>query len=257
MITFPELRSKRLSVDLKEISILDASKVLSMEAGRSEAETTLFLESIINKEKSSFTDPRAWTVQERMMAIAHYQMYTSDDKNFLIGDKAHFSDYFFETDYPDDSVEVGNAVESNWSMIHLSGAMAEVIEQLEGSVEGIRGLLHWYLGLMACQLRNETDEAPNPVNDTSSFTDWIIARMIVFASYGESDYYELLDLLLKGQAKLSHLFNISVDDNGIIANPHKKEGGEGDELPSARFPAISCISEITQEVLRKPDQQSG
>jgi len=254
MITFPELRSKRLSIDLKEISLLNASKILSMEPGRSEAENTLFLESIINKEKSNFTDPRAWTVQERMMAIAHYQMHTSDDKNFLIGENARFSDYFMEVDYVDDNIEIGEALGSTWNIIHLNGAMAEIIEQLEGTIEGIKGLIHWYVGMMGCQLRNETDNAPDPVADTSKFIDWLVERMTVFINYGESDYYTMLDLLFKGQSKLTHLFDISVDDKGIVAKPisqHEEGGAEGDELPSARFSAISCISIVTQEILGK------
>jgi len=253
MIVFPELRSKRLSIDMKEISILDASRVLAVEAGRSEAETTIFLESIINKDKSNFCDPRLWTVQERMLAVAHYQMHTSDDKDFLIGDKAHFSDYFSDIDYPEDNIKAGNAIGSDWTIVHLTGAMVEVIEQLKGSIEGVGGIFHWHLSMMSCQLRKKDDTVPDPATDTSNFIDWLIERIDSFAKLGESDYYKLLDMLIQGQAKLMHLFSVAVDESGLIAQP-LTTGAEGETLPSARFPAISCISEITQTILGKPNK---
>ena len=95
MIYFPVLRMRRLTVQLRELSIGESIKIASMPAHLEEASVTAMLRYAVEsvKGKDIIEDPAHWTVQERIMAVCHYLASISDgEPDFTIG-KGRYSDY--------------------------------------------------------------------------------------------------------------------------------------------------------------------
>ena len=253
MIYFPVLRMRRLTVQLRELSIGESIKIASMPVHLEEAANTAMLRYAVEsvKGKDIIEDPAHWTVQERIMTVGHYLASTSvDDPNFQIGNTSRYLDYL---DGGNDAAvmvstilagEVGGDI---WHIRHLTGAMAESIERLNGEVDGISGRLHWLIGGMAAQMTIEGDNSPSPIDGEGKFDQFLVDRMKVMAGYPESDFNALLMLYFAGREKLSHLFHIEFDNTGIVLLP---KGGAASNLPPARFPVSSCLTRIALDLVR-------
>ncbi|WP_197714678.1 hypothetical protein, partial [Nitrosomonas supralitoralis] len=86
MIHFPILRTRRLTVQLKELSIGESIAIAAMPSHLEEAVTTAFLLKAVATAKG-IENPADWTVQERMMVVCHYLASVSDDgPDFAVGD---------------------------------------------------------------------------------------------------------------------------------------------------------------------------
>lgn len=254
MINFPVLRTRRLTVQLRELSIGESITVANMPAHLNEAGCTAFLRSVV-KDSGEFSDPLHWTVQERMMAVCHYLASVSDDgPDFSVGN-GRFSDYLDGSDHQapllPETIKIGDVGGDTWHIRHLTGAMAESIERLTGEIAGITGRLHWLLGCMAAQLVRQSESALDPAEGEGAFDQYLAERMRVLSGYPESDFANLMHLYLVEREKLSHLFNIHFADDGLVALP---KGGMASGLPPARFPAYSCISRFAQQLVRKSDE---
>lgn len=245
MIFFPTLRTRRLTLQMQELSIGDAIELASMPAGRGEAEITAFLHGAIKAVEKGPTDPKDWTVQERMMAVAHYLAATTE-ANFSLG-QGRFSDYLLGEieGHTLEDQSLGEICGDKWTFRQLTGAMAESIERTVGDVDGIPVRVHWLVGAMAFQMvndgENKEDGAGEPIDD------WLLRRMRTFLKLPESSFVELMRAWIIARQKTEHLFRIEYTNEGIVAMPihENKEGAEGQEntLPPARFPARACIGD--------------
>ena len=139
MIHFPVLRTRRLTVQLRELSIDESIAIAAMPVHLEEAAYTAFLRYAVVMDDGKNTDPACWTVQERMLAVCHYLASVLEDgPDFSIG-PGHYSDYL--SDSPDISTPASSerlrsvilAMDSG-GIRHLTGAMAESIERLLGEM---------------------------------------------------------------------------------------------------------------------------
>lgn len=260
MIHFPVLRTRRLMVQLRELSIGESIAIAAMPTHLQEASCTAFLRHAVVANTDVATtknlnDPADWTVQERMMAVCHYLAAVSDDgPDFSVGDHGHYSDYLdgsSDAHAPalTEPIKVGEVGGDAWYVQHLTGAMAESIERLVGEINGISGRLHWLMGGMAAQMVRKDEDAPDATDST--FDQFLIERMRVMASFPESDFASLLNEYMVGREKLYHLFRVEFSDNGLVALP---KGGTASNLPSARFPVSSCLSGVARNLVAKSDK---
>ena len=247
MIHFPALRMRRLTLQLRELTIGQSIAVAEMPVHLEESAITAFLRAATESAKG-IADPADWTVQERAFSIGHYLASTMEDgPDFAIGE-GHFSDYMDgANDFPAESVELGELGGDTWSLRQLTGAMAESIERMAGEVA--TGRLHWLLGGMAAQMIRAGEEAPSASAGEGKFDEWLVSKMRVLREFAEGDFAALVALYTEGRDKLHHLLRIDFAPDGIAVLP---KGGAA--LPPARFRADSCLSELAKELVGKPDE---
>lgn len=253
MIAFTPLRTRRLSVQLKELSIGDAIYLCALRPDMLEAGTTELLQRIVEHDErprvGQVTDVRLWTVQERLMAVAHYLLHIGGD-DFAIGEDARFSDYLRSgEDFPPVEVAIGAIEGDQWALRPLLGVHSEAIERLilAGEIQAKRQ--SWRLGAMAAQLVRAGETIPDPTTvSDSELEDWIKSRVKVLLGYPESVFLQLIAEFERGMPQLDHLFSITFLEDGIAALPQKA----GADLPSARFPFHTAIAERTTQLFGKP-----
>lgn len=245
MIHFPTLRTRRLTVQLKELSIGESIAIAAMPVHLEEASCTAFLSRAIQSCKG-IEDPSLWTVQERMLVVCHYLAAVADDgPDFSLGE-GRYSDYLDgAADMTHGRIDAGEAGGDAWQIGHLTGAMAESIERLTGEVEGMSGRLHWLLGAMAAQMVRVGETPPEPADGEGAFDEYLAARMRVMAGFPASDFETLLMRHAQGRHNLHHLFYVDFSTDGLVALP--KGGGD---LPPARFPVRSCLTRMALEMVR-------
>lgn len=248
MINFPMLRTRRLTVQLKELTIGDSIALAAMPVHLHEATCTAFLNKAVSSSAKGVENPAMWTVQERMLAVAHYLASVSEDgPDFALGE-GRYSDYLDgSTDIavPTVEIEIGSLGGDAWRIRHLTGAMAESIERTQGECAGMTGRLHWLLAGMAAQLVRSGDAPVEPADGEGAFDEFILARMKVFAAYPESDFADLMAMYALGRDRLTHLFQVEFGADGLVALP---KGGDG--LPPARFPVRTCLTRMAIEMGR-------
>jgi len=253
MIYFPPLRTRRLTVQLRELSIGDSLALAAMPGHMEEACTTAFLRYVVDAAKVAVEDPARWTVQERILAVCHYLSATTEDgPDFALGE-GHYSDYLQgEADIQTSvqAIELGEVEGDTWHIRHLTGAMAESIERMAGEIEGLSGRLHWLFGAMAAQLVRAGEEVPDAADGEGAFDEFLLSRVMVLKGYPDSDFARLMALYFEGRDKLHHFFKLEFTDDGIVSMP---KGGVADNLPPARFPVHTCISRMARELVGKPD----
>lgn len=249
-IYFPALRTKRLTVQLRELTIGESLQLAAMPPHKPEAVCTAFLRSAVAEVKG-IADPVEWTVGERLLVIAQYMAATLEDgPDFALGD-GRYSDYLDGARDIDDVLEeVGEVGGDVWRARHLTGGMAEAIERLDGEVEHVSGRLHWLYGAMAAQLVRVNEEAPAPGDGEGAFDEWLVARMRTLLAFPDSDAELLMGLYLHARERMQHLFRVEFVQDGIVAMP---KGGAAADLPPARFPAYSCLSKFARQMGGKPD----
>jgi len=251
MIHFPPLRTRRLTAQLRELTIGDAIALAAMPPHLEESACTEFLRRAVASAQG-IDNPARWTVQERMLAVCHYLAATANDgPDFSLGD-GHYSDYLdgstdIQTSAP--TLEVGELGGDIWHVRHLTGAMAESIERMAGEVPGVAGRLHWLLGAMAAQMVRAGESVPDASDGEGSFDEFLVARMQIMAAFPESDFAALMELFFLGRDKLHHLFKTDFTSDGIVALP---KGGAAGDLPPARFPVSTCLSRVARELVGKP-----
>lgn len=260
MIYFPPLRTRRLTVQLRELSIGESIAIAAMPIEYEEAACTAFLRLAVESVQG-IADPAGWTVQERMLAVCHYLAKTTEDgPDFSLGDSgARYSDYLDganDIQPQEPQVEVGVVGGDTWHMRHLTGAMAESIERMAGEVHDasgkpLAGRLHWILGAMAAQMLRTGEDVPDASDGEGAFDEFLVARMKVISAFPESDFASLMAIYFAGRGKLHHLFWTEFNADGIVAMP--REGGAAN-LPPARFPVHTCLSRMAQELVGKPHE---
>ncbi|MDW0357796.1 hypothetical protein Q8G38_00540 [Halomonas venusta] len=241
MINFPMLRTKRLTVRMKELAMIDAIALAAIPDYLNEEATTAFLRASIDSVQG-VENPEDWTVQERTMAVCHYMASALDDgPDFsLAGGEARFSDYLLgDQDYPDDLIDIGDIEGDRWEVRHLTGAMAGSIERLQGELPKVTGDAHWRIGRMAAQLIPNGKAVPTGGDIDAA----MIERMRVIAGYPESVFARLMGAFEKSRQALDHLFILEADEHGLIALPRE---GSAAEKPPARFPVSACLTDLSK-----------
>lgn len=250
MKTLPIFRTPRLTVQLRELTIGQSLAIAAMPSNREQAECTAFLRAAI--ETASIPDPSDWTVEERTFAICHYIGTTSEEgPNFSVGADGHYAEDYLGN--PSDAVKerhpIGELCGDKWEIRPLTGRMAEIIERCEGefltpSGEPYPVRLHWIFGAMAAQLVREGEEWPTEGLSEADAESALLARMQIFANFGEGDFLKMLSAFYQGRAEIAHIFRYDFMDKGIVILPN--EEGKGKNLLPARFPANSCLCEVTR-----------
>jgi hypothetical protein len=253
MIHIPLLRTRRLTVQLRELSIGESVAIAAMPPHLEQATATAFLRAAVQSAQG-IENPSNWTVQERTLAVAHYLAVTSDDgPDFALGG-GRYSDYLdgaADIKTQTAQIEVGEVGGDTWHIRHLTGAMAESIERMAGEVQDamgkpLSGRLHWLLGAMAAQMVRSNEDMPNADTPDGAFDEFLVARMKIMGAFPESDFSALMALHSAGREKLHHLFDIEFDKDGIIVMP---KGGAAANLPPARFPAHACLTRMARELV--------
>lgn len=245
MIHFPKLQTKRLTIELQELTFEQSLELAAMPTHQFEAAITKFLNFVVKTVKG-IESPSAWTVQERMFVVAHYLACTLDDEpNFSLGDGNYF-DYLQETEVSGafNSVEIGELGGDVWMLRHLTGEMSEAIERIAGQ-SPIDDRNFWLIGGMAAQLQIKDEKEP-VFSSNDELDSWMLDRINTFSAYPESDFESLFIAYRINCEKLKHLFAIDFDEYGIVALPREADGG----LPPARFPVSKCLSRTARDFSR-------
>lgn len=242
MKVFAPLRTKRLTVNLRELAIGDAIALCKMPVSQNEAGTTELLRRIVEPVEQlrigQVVDPRLWSVQERAFVVAHYIAQTDQSSpDFAVGDKK-FSDYIAgESDTPHDVI-IGEVAGDSWRVKPLLGAFAEAIERLVTVERLPEGRTGWWFGAMAAQLWRENEDAPD-ITDMSDaeIDDAVAVRAAAFMCVPERDFIQLLSSFLVATREGAHLLRIEFTDEGVAFRM------EDDGQVPARFCFDAAISE--------------
>lgn len=250
MIHFPPLRTRRVCVALKELSLDQDISMCKLPPDRHEAAITQFLrfsaEGAERPRPEYVIDPRLWTVSERLRLVVQYLMGVTDDgPDFSVG-HCRMSDYIDFNADPEtmviDGIELGD---TRMQMRPLLGLQAEALEIL------CAGRGEWMIGCIAAQIL--------PVGELPSWADmpdvavlaWHKARMQAVRALPGSQFERLVLAFHEHQPALRQFFNIGVGDDGIVCLPNEP----GDEVHPGRFRPSSCISPITRDLFENPGRR--
>lgn len=249
MITFPILRTRRLTVQLEELSIAQTARIAALNASADQAEYTAFLRAAVKSVAQGPADPADWTIEERTLVVCHYLSGASEEgPDFTIG-SGRYSDYLDGTkDISSlDPIELGECAGDAWLLRSITGRYAECIERLVGEVKDEAGevlpaRLHWIVGAMAASLLRKGEEGV-PAQDATdgAIEEWMMLRMQVFSALPETEFLNLLSLFADGRSRIEHFFRLAFREEGVVYLPK-----EGAALPPARFPAALCISDFAR-----------
>jgi hypothetical protein len=256
MINFAPLRTARLDVRLRELGIGNELSLCHMPLTAHEKTLTEFLNFVLADANAPtprhLTDPRAWSVSERFLVLAHYNLHVRDDApDWAVTETSKLSDYL------DPALEPGaakpfQAARDTWTLRPLSGAMAEALEtlQLESTLVGLE---HWVIGAMACQLLREGEESPDAALETADFHAWLAKRMTVLKEYPSSDFDALFVGYRVALAQSTQYFTLWFDDEGVIVLPKTSDTEAAALLPAARFLADSALGRVALSLSGKSE----
>ncbi|WP_321946565.1 hypothetical protein [Paraburkholderia sp. J10-1] len=257
MITFAPIRTRRLDVRLRELTIGDEIALCHVPPAAHEKAMSEFLARCVERaetpSKRHVADPRAWTVQERTLVLSHYCTHVRDDgPDYSVTETSRLSDYLDMAIDPADP-STFEACEDNWALQPLTGAAAETLETLQLEAE-YPGREHWMIGVMAAQLvRPGKDEPPDAIGEPSGYTDWVRQRIAHLQAMPASEMDRLYAGYRAALEKDCQFFRIWFDQEGVIVLPKLGlvvEGG-GAVVPPARFLVDACIGDLAISVTGK------
>jgi len=276
MITFSELRTRRLDVKFQELSIGDEIALCHLPELAHEKSLTAFLERAVEVANAPterhVTSPRAWSVGERLLALAHYCIHTREDgPDYAVTDASRLSDYLTMESDASAAPAAFEACGDRWVLRPLIGAAVEVLESLQGQIEmgpgfgapesAVKALTEyprligrefWIIGAMAAQLLREGEAIPDPVAEFAEYGEWLQRRIITMAALPGSGF-DVLFAYYAQAMQTGQFFRIWFDEQGVIVLP--KEAGAA--VPPARFPVYSCIGTIALSLTGKAQRSAG
>jgi hypothetical protein len=239
VIHFPPLRTGRLNVQLRELTIREAVGLAAMPPSAHEAATTALLKLIVVEANGPNQEQGRWTVQERMFVVAHYLACTAETGNFQIGE-GRFLDYLRgDIDAAPGEVDAGEACGDQWRARQLTGDEAVAAEGL------CRDRLNWVAADMAARLYVPGEDGPKRPDASeapAAFSAWLAERTAVIESMAESDFEQVFAAYRRGLEGLQHLFWLEFDEGGHVVMP--KEGGAA--LAPARFPVAAALGAVSR-----------
>jgi hypothetical protein len=239
---FQPIKTTRLDVRMRELSVREARAVCEINPKSHEATITQFLRAATGLDTGSAgMDPLRMSVQERTLLVCHYLSSVLDDgPDFRVGADMRLSQFLdLEADAYLDEVEAG---EIQGEVVYMGQLLGQHAVDLE-MVCNDRG--DWRIGLMACQIRL----ASMPAVDVCAMSEaermaWLDSRIEAIASMPESQASELFDtIFIPGQQKLRHFFDVALDNDGICFHSDEEAG-----LGLGRFHPVSGISKRTTEI---------
>lgn len=251
MIVFAPLRARRLDVSLHELPIGDEIALCHLPERAHEKAMTEFLTRAIESANvpsgQHLADPRAWSVGERLLALAHYCKHTRDDgPDYAVTESSRLSDYLdMSRDLPPAPVPF-TALGDEWITIPLSGAAAEVLESLQ-SQSDLAGRAHWVIGAMAAQMVRVGEAFPDPVAETAKYTDWLAQRIGTLRAFPSSSFDVMYANYCEAAARDAQYFSIWFDELGVIVLP--KEAGAA--TPPARFLILAGVGALALSLAGK------
>lgn len=241
MLHFPRLLTARLQVQLRELTMREAVSLAATPLGKHEAATTAFLALVVDRADGLHATPGRWTVQERMLAVAHYLSTAGGEgANFGVGD-GRFLDYLHPAaDHPGDTADAGEACGDQWQIKQLTGDEALAMEAL------CTTRFDWMAAGMAAQMRAHDEAAPPDASDApGEYADWLAARVRDVQDMAEGDFGDLFTAYAAGKRALFHLFELDFDAAGHIALARNHGGGDQSMAP-ARFPIGAAVGRFAQ-----------
>jgi hypothetical protein len=236
MISIPTIKTKRLTVELRELTIRQSIELAKMSPEMIEDGNSKFLGFVVQKMNLPIEE---WTIQERLFCIGQYLSKLSDEPNFVIGGGSYLDYLDIEKDYQGKAF-AGEVAGDRWHYKPVTGAQ---IEAVEGAASDRQD---WFFGLMAASLEIEGEIVPSAHENPTDYLEWLAKRKDVFANYSESDFSDLLAAYKTAEQKAMQFFDLSVDKQGIVVNPKE---GEGDKMLSpARFSAFGCVSDLAKSL---------
>lgn len=249
MKIFPTKKTARIDVRMREMTIGECGALCGMRAAAHEATTTQFLRFVLEWQPGAKPlDPLAMTVQERALLVCHYlSVILPDGPNFALSsgetpkdqpavNAGRLADFLeIGDDYLHDEVEVGHIGAEAVLFRPLLGVHAEMLEKFCSSRR------QWIAGMMACQIRMESEDYPDllAMTDVERF-QWVNNRINRMSGMPLSQGVELHDSFFsEGAAAVRHFFDVWADDEGLVFRP--KPGAGVSTL--ARFRCDPCIPE--------------
>lgn len=251
MIVFAPLRARRLEVHLKELSIGDEIALCHLPENAHEKALTEFLERAIDAADTPsarhVANPRAWSVGERLLALAHYCIHTREDRpDYAVTESSKLSDYLdMSKDFPLQPATF-QALDDKWVLRPLTGAAVEVLESLQVESD-LQGREHWLIGAMSAQLLREGETCPDPVADFSAYVEWLKGRIATMREIPSSSFDVLYAHYRAAMQQDTQFFTLWFDDQGVIVLP--KEAGA--VTPPARFLVLSCVGAVALSITGK------
>lgn len=268
MIQFEPLRTARLDVRLRELSFGDEIALCQTNETAHEATMSAFLRRAVEyagmPSPRHVSDTRAWTVGERLFAFAHYNVHTREDRpDYAVTDTSVLSDYLdVARDLPEPSTF--DEAADTWTLHPLTGAVAEVIESLQGQITYVKngvettltGVAHWMTAAMAAQLLRASDiesGVPDAVVDTHGYTKWLAKRIPAMAGLPASTFDRMYAQYRVALDRDSQFFRVWFDHEGIIVLPKILPNGAQAVTPAARFLVRSCVGELALGITGKSE----
>jgi hypothetical protein len=254
MINFAPLRTARLDIRLRELGIGNELSLCHMPETAHEKTLTEFLNFVLADANAPtarhLTDPRAWSVSERLLVLSHYNLHVRDDApDWAVTDVSKLSDYLDPAREPGPQAPF-KAARDAWHLRPLSGAMAEALEtlQIESTLVGRE---HWVIGAMACQLLREGEESPDAALDAAEFHAWLATRMTVLKEMPSSDFDSLFLGFRMALEASTQYFSLWFDEEGVIVLPKTTNTEAAALTPAARFLVHSAIGAVAVSLAGK------
>jgi len=251
MTTFAPLRTRRLDVQLQELSIGDEIALCHLPELAHEKSLTAFLERAVEAAHAPtehhVASPRAWSVGERLLTLAHYCVHTREDgPDYAVTDVSKLSDYLDIDKDASASPTTFEACGDRWVLRPLIGAALEVLEGLQGQMP-LTGREFWIIGAMSAQLLREGEVIPDPVAEFAEYGQWLQRRIVTMAAMPSTAFDVLFAQYADAMQAGGQFFRIWFDKQGVIVLP--KEAGAA--TPPARFPVHSCIGAVALSLTGK------
>jgi len=250
MIVIDVLRTARLEVRMRELAIGDEIELCHLPDGSHEKALSEFLRLAVDRadtpSERHIADPRAWSVGERYLALAHYNRAVREDgPNYAVTESTKLGDYLIRDSDPIEPVEF-DAIGEKWHFRPATGAALEALEELRFS-SALPGRVLWLLGLMAIELSRETEERPDPIADIEEYSAWLAKRIEIMRSLPASDSEALYAQFRLAKEQSAQFFRVWFDAEGVIVTPKDVAGA----LPAARFLVHSGFSELALAITGK------
>ncbi len=249
MILISQVRIPRIEANLHELSAHDVGVLCLIDSENSaQRGTGELLDRVLDappeKPKvDQVIDHRLWTIQERAFVVAHY-LAAIIEPNFQVGDRGRYEHYLQPSlSASAAQIDLGQLGDDYWHMQPLLGFHAEAIERLILAEELPSNRAGWMIGAMACQLY--TPEQGQIVYEDQMLNDIdaaVAARTEAIMKLPESDFLRLVHAFTAGLDELSHIFLMTITDQGYAWLPVSQEVPD---LPPARFSFALAYSPIT------------
>lgn len=240
------VNTSRVSVEMSEMLIEDVEKLCEIPAVFEQRTVSELLRRVCKpiERPNAVSDPRMWSVNERIFVVANYMAATRDDgPDFPVGseqDGGHFSDYLLSgTDFVADIPFT--AAGRDMLYTPLLGYQAEIIEALiAGGTYKATDFSWWCAAIAACVRGSDDDVVP--YTDDASYETELVERINAIRKLADRQFVALFHGFLEVQQRGAHLVHAVTSSFGVVAAPVSERGEGVPELAPATFPAHSCIS---------------